>query len=73
MVESIVKDKKRILPCSVYLTGEYGINGTFVGVPVKLGAKGVEQIVQIKLNADEQAALNRSAADVQQNIAKLTL
>jgi malate dehydrogenase len=73
MVESIVKDKKRILPCSVYLTGEYGINGTFVGVPVKLGAKGVEQIVQIKLNADEQAALNRSAADVQQNIAKLSL
>jgi malate dehydrogenase len=73
MVESIVKNKKRILPCSVYLTGEYGINGTFVGVPVKLGAKGVEQIVQIKLNADEQAALNRSAADVQQNIAKLAL
>jgi malate dehydrogenase len=73
MVESIVKDKKRILPCAVFLKGEYGINDTVVGVPVKLGARGVEEIVQIKLNADEQAALNRSAADVKGSIAKLTL
>jgi malate dehydrogenase len=73
MVESIVKDKKRILPCAVYLKGEYGINDTVVGVPVKLGAKGVEEIVQIKLNADEQAALNKSANDVKQSIAKLML
>jgi len=73
MVESIVKDKKRILPCAVFLKGEYGINDTVVGVPVKLGARGVEEIVQIKLNADEQAALNKSAADVKGSIAKLTL
>ena len=73
MVESIVKDKKRILPCSVYLQGEYGLQGMFVGVPVKLGKTGMEQIVQIKLNADEQAALAKSAADVQGSIAKLKL
>jgi malate dehydrogenase len=73
MVESIVKDKKRILPCAVYLKGEYGINDTVVGVPVKLGAKGVEEIIQIKLNADEQAALNKSANDVKQSITKLVL
>jgi malate dehydrogenase len=73
MVEAIVKDKKRILPCSVYLQGEYNLQNTFVGVPVKLGKNGVEQIVQIKLDADEQAALNKSAADVQQTIAKLAL
>ena len=73
MVESIVKDKKRILPCAVYLKGEYGINDTVVGVPVKLGARGVEEIVQIKLNADEQAALNKSAGDVKGSIGKLTL
>ncbi len=73
MVESIVKDKKRILPCSAFLTGEYGLNNTFVGVPVKLGKKGIEQIIQIKLDPDEQAALGKSAADVQSSIAKLTL
>jgi malate dehydrogenase len=73
MVESIVKNKHRILPCAVYLKGEYGISDTVVGVPVKLGAKGVEEIVQIKLNADEQAALNKSANDVKQSIAKLVL
>jgi malate dehydrogenase len=73
MVESIVKDKKRILPCSAFLTGEYGLNNTFVGVPVKLGKKGIEQIIQIRLDADEQAALGKSAADVQSSIAKLKL
>jgi malate dehydrogenase len=73
MVESIVKDKKRILPCSVLLEGEYGLNGMFVGVPIKLGKKGMEQIIQIKLNPDEQAALGKSAADVQSSIAKLKL
>jgi malate dehydrogenase len=64
MVECILKDKKKIEPCSVYLQGEYGLNDVFVGVPVKLGAKGVEQIVEIKLNADEQAALKKSAGAV---------
>src|SRR3954468_10046620 len=53
MVEAILRDKKKILPCSVYLEGEYGVNGLFVGVPVKLGAKGIEQIIQIKLTAEE--------------------
>src|SRR5271169_6236809 len=57
MVEAIVRDKKRILPCAAWLQGEYGIRDTFVGVPVKLGKKGMEEIIQIKLNADEQAAL----------------
>jgi len=64
MVECILKDKKKIEPCSVYLQGEYGLDDVFVGVPVKLGAKGVEQIVEIKLNADEQAALKKSAGAV---------
>jgi len=61
MVEAILKDKKKILPCAVYLDGEYGINGLFVGVPVKLGAKGAEEIIQIKLTAEENAALQKSA------------
>ena len=65
MVDSILLDKKRILPCSVLLQGEYGIDGLFVGVPVKLGAAGLEQIVQLTLTGDEQAALNKSASSVQ--------
>ncbi len=63
MVEAILKDKKKILPCAVYLDGEYGIKGLFVGVPVKLGAKGAEEIIQIKLTAEENAALQKSSAD----------
>ena len=66
MVETILKDKKKILPCAVYLEGEYGINGLFVGVPVKLGAKGVEQIIEIKLTPEEKAALDKSAASVRE-------
>lgn len=73
MVESIVKDKKRILPCATYLQGEYGLHDTYAGVPVKLGRKGIEEIMQIKLNPDEQAALNKSADDVKQSIGKLKL
>jgi malate dehydrogenase len=73
MVESIVCDKKRILPCAAYMQGEYGARDTFLGVPVKLGRKGIEQIVQIKLNPEEQAALNRSAEEVKKSIAKLVL
>ena len=61
MAESILKDKKKVLPCAAYLEGEYGINGLFVGVPVKLGAGGIEQIYQIKLSAEEQALLKKSA------------
>ena len=73
MVEAIVKDKKKILPCAVYLEGEYGINGLFVGVPVKLGAAGVEEIIQINLMTEERAALHKSAAAVQELIDILKL
>jgi malate dehydrogenase len=66
MVEAILKDKKKILSCAAYLDGEYGIKGLYVGVPVKLGAKGIEQIIQIKLTAEEQAALNKSADAVKE-------
>ena len=66
MVESILKDKKKILPCAALLEGEYGIKGLFVGVPVKLGAKGIEQIYEIKLTDEEKAALHKSAASVQE-------
>ncbi|HDQ03994.1 MAG TPA: malate dehydrogenase [Deltaproteobacteria bacterium] len=66
MAESILKDKKKILPCAAYLTGEYGISNLFVGVPVKLGSKGIEQIIELKLSAEEQQALNKSAAAVQE-------
>ena len=66
MAEAILKDKKKILPCAVYLEGEYGIKGLFVGVPVKLGARGVEQIIEIKLTPDEKAALDKSAASVRE-------
>ena len=66
MVESILKDKKKVLPCAAYLEGEYGIHGLFVGVPVKLGARGIERIFQIRLQADEQAAIQKSAGAVQE-------
>jgi malate dehydrogenase len=66
MVEAILKDKKKILPCAVYLEGEYGIKGLFVGVPVKLGARGIEQIIEIKLTPEEKAALDKSAASVRE-------
>ena len=66
MVEAILFDKKKILPCSVLLEGEYGIKGTFVGVPVKLGADGVEQIIELKLTDEEGAALKRSADAVKE-------
>jgi malate dehydrogenase len=66
MVEAILKDKKKILPCAAYLQGEYGISGLYVGVPVKLGAKGIEQIVEIKLTPEEKAGLDKSAAAVKE-------
>ena len=73
MVKSIVRDKKRILPCAAYLTGQYGINDLFVGVPVKLGASGVEGIIEIGLTDTESAALHASAAEVQSAVAMLEL
>jgi len=66
MAESIIKDKKKILPCAVYLEGEYGIKDLFIGVPVKLGTAGVEEIIEITLTGDEKAALKNSAAAVQE-------
>ena len=66
MAESILKDKKKVLPCAAYLEGEYGINGLFVGVPVKLGAGGIEKIYEIKLTAEEHALLKKSADSVQE-------
>jgi malate dehydrogenase len=69
MTEAILKDKKKILPCAAYLDGEYGVKGLYVGVPCKLGAKGIEQIIEIKLQPEEQAALDRSAAAVKELVA----
>ena len=71
MAESILKDKKKILPCAAYLEGEYGIDGLFIGVPVKLGASGIEQIVEIELLEDERAALNKSSAAVKEVVGSL--
>jgi len=73
MVEAILKDKKKILPCAAYLNGQYGTKGLYVGVPVKLGRKGVEQVIEIKLTPDEQAAFNKSAASVRELVEKLKL
>jgi len=66
MIDAIFKDRKKILPCAAYLEGEYDIHGVFVGVPVKLGARGIEQIVEIKLSPEEHAALQKSAAAVRE-------
>jgi malate dehydrogenase len=71
MVESVVKNKHRVLPCAVYLNGEYGLSGTVAGVPIKIGKTGVEQVLEIKLLPEEAAALQKSANDVKENIAKL--
>jgi malate dehydrogenase len=73
MAEAILLDKKKILPCSALLQGEYGLNGIFFGVPVKLGAGGVEDILEIELNADERAALEHSAQSVKELIDELEL
>ncbi len=64
MAEAIIKDKKKILPCAAYLTGEYGINDLFIGVPVKLGKEGIEEVIQIKLTPEEDSALKKSAEAV---------
>ncbi len=66
MVEAILKDKKKILPCAAYLEGEYGIRGYYIGVPCKLGARGLEQIIEIKLTREEDEALKKSAAAVKE-------
>ncbi len=66
MVESVLKDKKKVVPCAAYLEGEYGIKGLYMGVPVKLGSRGVEQVLEIKLTAEEKAELEKSAGAVKQ-------
>ncbi len=66
MAESILKDKKKVLPCATYLQGEYGLNDLFIGVPVKLGADGVEDVIEIKLSQSEQELLNKSAQAVEE-------
>jgi malate dehydrogenase len=71
MAEAILKDKKKILPCAAYLQGEYGIHDLFVGVPVKLGENGIEQVIEIKLTDEEKKALNHSADAVKQLVADL--
>ena len=71
MIESILKDQKRILPCSAYLTGEYGLKDVFIGVPVSLGANGIENIIELKLSGEELAALHKSAGIVKEGIRSL--
>lgn len=71
MTDAILRDKKKILPCAVYLSGEYGIDGLFIGVPAKLGRKGMEKVIEIKLTAEEEAALRRSADAVKELCDKL--
>ena len=65
MAEAILKDSKRVLPCAAYLEGEFGISGCFLGVPVVLGEKGVERIIEFELTGEEKAAMNESVAAVQ--------
>ncbi len=73
MVEAILKDKKKILPCAAYLDGQYGVRGLYVGVPVKLGRSGVEQVIEITLTREEQAAFDKSAGAVRELVDKLKL
>ena len=72
MVDSIMLDEKRVLPCTAYLEGEYGIDGLYMGVPVKLGAGGIEEIVELELSDDERQALNASADAVREVVGVLT-
>ncbi len=71
IADAIIKNRNRILPCSAWLEGEYGLNGVFCGVPVKLGSKGIEKIIQLNLSTKELNALKNSAEDVKKNIRKL--
>jgi malate dehydrogenase len=73
MVDSIVHDQKRVLPCAAYLTGEFGLDGIFMGVPCRLGAAGLEEIIKLNLSEDEQAQLNRSAEAVRELVGVMGL
>ena len=72
MVDAICLDQKRVLPCTAFLEGEYGIDGLYMGVPVRLGARGVEEIVKLKLTTDEKKMLRESAAAVREVVGVLT-
>jgi malate dehydrogenase len=72
MVDAVMLDEKRVLPCTAYLEGEYEIEGLYMGVPVKLGASGIEEIVQLDLTDDEQSALQASAAAVREVVGVLS-
>lgn len=71
MIEAVLQDKKRIMPCTAYLEGEYGWNGIFFGVPVKLGITGIEKVIELKLTQEEKTALNKSAEEVKKQIAEV--
>jgi malate dehydrogenase len=71
MVEAIVRDEKRVLPCAAWLEGEYGMTGIFLGVPCKLGRQGLERIIEVELSGDERAALEKSADAVRELMAAL--
>ena len=71
MVDSVMLDEHRVLPCTAYLEGEYGIDGLYMGVPVKLGARGIEEIVELELGEDEREALNASAEAVREVVGVL--
>jgi malate dehydrogenase len=72
MVDAIMLDEKRMLPCTAYLEGEYGIEGLYMGVPVKLGRGGIEEVVELELSEDEQTMLNESADAVREVVGVLT-
>ena len=72
MVDALLRDQKRVLPCTAYLDGEYGIEGLYIGVPVKLGAGGIEEIVELDLSDDEREALERSADAVRDVVGVLS-
>jgi malate dehydrogenase len=73
MVEAVALDRKRILPCAAWLEGEYGLSGMYCGVPCKLGRCGLERVIEVKLTAAEQAALEKSAAAVRETMAAVRL
>jgi malate dehydrogenase len=71
MVEAILLDEHKILPCAIYLNGEYGYKDLFIGVPARLGSQGLEKVIEIKLTAEEKSALDRSAESVRELVSKL--
>ena len=73
MAEAILLDQKRVLPCAAYLEGEYGVSGIYMGVPVQLGASGLEKIIELDLDSEEQAALKKSVEHVQKVVAEAKL